>query len=137
MAAIMDMVNLEQGFKVGENIVRAVDDVSLSVNEGEVVCLVGESGCGKTTTGKMVVGLLRPTGGEVRFKGQDIWKMNDEDFRKYRMAVQIIHQDPYASFEPDAVHRRHHQRAAAPARHGAQSPGSARSCRPSCCAKSI
>jgi peptide/nickel transport system ATP-binding protein len=100
MAVIMDLVNLKQSFKVGKNFVHAVDDVSLSVNEGEVVCLVGESGCGKTTTGKIAVGLQQPTGGEVRFKGHDIWKMNNEDFRKYRKAVQIIHQDPYSSLNP-------------------------------------
>lgn len=100
MAAMMDLVNLERSFKVGRAVVRAVDDVSLTINEGEVVCLVGESGCGKTTTGKMAVGLLRPTGGEVRFRGQDIWRMNAGDFRKYRQAVQIIHQDPYSSLNP-------------------------------------
>jgi peptide/nickel transport system ATP-binding protein len=100
MAAIMQLVNLERSFKVGKLSVRAVDDISLTINEGEVVCLVGESGCGKTTTGKMAVGLLRPTGGEVRFRGQDIWKMVPQDFRIYRQAVQIIHQDPYSSLNP-------------------------------------
>ncbi len=100
MAPMMELVNLERSFKVGRAVVRAVDDVSLAINEGEVVCLVGESGCGKTTTGKMAVGLLRPTGGEVRFEGQDIWRMNATDFRKYRQAVQIIHQDPYSSLNP-------------------------------------
>ena len=99
-APIMDLVNLERTFKVGRQTVYAVDDVSVSINEGEVVCLVGESGCGKTTTGKMAVGLLRPTGGEVRFKGKDVWLMNADDFRKYRQAVQIIHQDPYSSLNP-------------------------------------
>jgi len=100
MSAILELVNLERSFRVGRHTVYAVDDVSFAVNEGEVVCLVGESGCGKTTTGKMAVGLLRPTGGEVRFKGQDIWKMNAADFRKYRQAAQIIHQDPYSSLNP-------------------------------------
>jgi len=100
MAVMMELVNLERSFKVGRAVVRAVDDVTLRINEGEVVCLVGESGCGKTTTGKMAVGLLRPTAGEVRFRGQDIWKMNATDFRKYRQAVQIIHQDPYSSLNP-------------------------------------
>jgi peptide/nickel transport system ATP-binding protein len=100
MAALMELVNLERTFGAGKRVVKAVDGVSVAVNVGEVVCLVGESGCGKTTTGKMAVGLLRPTGGEVRFKGQDIWKMNADEFRKYRHAVQIIHQDPYSSLNP-------------------------------------
>jgi peptide/nickel transport system ATP-binding protein len=100
MAPIMQMVNLSRSFKVGRATVHAVDDATLSIHEGEVVCLVGESGCGKTTTGKMAVGLLRPSSGEVRFRGQDIWKMNARDFRVYRQAAQIIHQDPYSSLNP-------------------------------------
>jgi peptide/nickel transport system ATP-binding protein len=100
MAAMMELVNLERSFKVGKAVVRAVDGVNLSVDEGEVVCVVGESGCGKTTTGKMAVGLLKPTGGEVRFRGKNIWQMDREEFRKYRQAVQIIHQDPYSSLNP-------------------------------------
>jgi peptide/nickel transport system ATP-binding protein len=85
---------------VGKATVYAVDDVSLAIHDGEVVCLVGESGCGKTTTGKMAVGLLRPTGGEVRYRGKDIWHMSPDEFRQYRQAVQIIHQDPYSSLNP-------------------------------------
>ena len=100
MAAMIELVNLERSFKVGKAIVRAVDGVNLSVNDGEVVCVVGESGCGKTTTGKMAVGLLRPTGGEVRYRGKDIWHMTPDEARKYRQAVQIIHQDPYSSLNP-------------------------------------
>ncbi len=97
---MLEMVNLGRSFKVGRAVVRAVDGVNLAVNEGEVVCVVGESGCGKTTTGKMAVGLLRPTGGEVRYRGKDIWHMSPDEFRKYRQAVQIIHQDPYSSLNP-------------------------------------
>jgi oligopeptide/dipeptide ABC transporter ATP-binding protein len=100
MAAMMELINLERSFKVGKEVVRAVDGVNLSVNDGEVVCVVGESGCGKTTTGKMAVGLLKPTGGEVRFRGKNIWQMDREEFRKYRQSVQIIHQDPYSSLNP-------------------------------------
>ena len=67
---VMELVNLERSFKVDKATIYAVDDVSLTINDGEVVCLVGESGCGKTTTGKMAVGLLRPTGGEARYRGK-------------------------------------------------------------------
>jgi peptide/nickel transport system ATP-binding protein len=64
------------------------------------LCLVGESGCGKTTTGKMVAGLLHPTSGRILFEGQDVWKLGGEAWRRYRRAVQIVHQDPYASLNP-------------------------------------
>lgn len=97
---VIELVNLSRTFEQRGRRVRAVDDVSLAVNEGEVVCLVGESGCGKTTTGKMIAGLIRPSGGEMRYGGHDIWRMGAAQFREYRMAVQLIHQDPYASLNP-------------------------------------
>ncbi|GBD16966.1 Oligopeptide transport ATP-binding protein OppF [bacterium HR26] len=87
-------------FKARRGGVKAVDDVSLSLEAGEVLCLVGESGSGKTTTGKIVAGLLKPTSGSVRFRGQDIWQMDKARFKAYRRAVQIVHQDPYASLNP-------------------------------------
>lgn len=100
MAPLMQLVNIERSFKVGRAWVRAVDGVNLSIREGEVLCLVGESGCGKTTTGKIAAGLLPPSSGQVLFQGQDIWRMNRQDFRRFRKAVQIVHQDPYASLNP-------------------------------------
>lgn len=99
MSALISLAHVSRTFRQGNRIVKAVDNVSLDINEGEIVCLVGESGCGKTTTGKMIAGLLRPTGGEVLFEGKDIWAMG-RDFKRYRQAVQIIHQDPYASLNP-------------------------------------
>jgi peptide/nickel transport system ATP-binding protein len=100
MSSLISLEHVSRTFRQGNRIVKAVDNVSLSIEEGEIVCLVGESGCGKTTTGKMIAGLLRPTGGEVLFEGQDIWTMERRDFTRYRQAVQIIHQDPYASLNP-------------------------------------
>jgi oligopeptide/dipeptide ABC transporter ATP-binding protein len=97
---IIELAGVSRTFEQRRKIVKAVDNISFSVNEGDVICLVGESGCGKTTTGKMVAGLLHPSSGEVRFRGKDIWKMNKEEFREYRLAVQLIHQDPYASLNP-------------------------------------
>jgi peptide/nickel transport system ATP-binding protein len=97
---LIELYGVSRTFRQGRRVVKAVDNVSLTIAEGEVVCLVGESGCGKTTTGKLVAGLLRPSSGQVRFLGKDIWKMNHADFQKYRLAVQIIHQDPYASLNP-------------------------------------
>jgi len=80
--------------------VAAVEAVSFAIGPGDVLCLVGESGSGKTTTGKVAAGLLWPTSGTVRFRGQDIWRSGREAFRSFRRAVQIIHQDPYASLNP-------------------------------------
>lgn len=77
-----------------------VTDVSFDIAPGEVLCLVGESGCGKTTTGKLIAGLIEPTGGTVRFEGVNIRDLKGRDFDRYRRSVQIIHQDPYASLNP-------------------------------------
>lgn len=96
----IELEHISRTFGSGDQRVTAVDDVSLSIQPGEIVCLVGESGCGKTTAGKIIAGLLKPTAGHVLFEGQDIWSMDKDAFSRYRYAVQIIHQDPYASLNP-------------------------------------
>ncbi len=100
MAPLIELKNVSKYFGSGRERVTAVDQVSLTVDQGEIVCLVGESGCGKSTTGRMAAGLLPISDGQVLFHGKDLAQMNREDFQVYRRAVQIVHQDPYASLNP-------------------------------------
>jgi peptide/nickel transport system ATP-binding protein len=98
---LIELKHLTRRFQVKRNLsITAVSDVSLSISAGEIVCLVGESGCGKTTTGKMIAGLLKPSEGEILFNGQDISHLKKDEWEKYRLGVQMIHQDPYASLNP-------------------------------------
>ena len=80
--------------------VRAVDDVSLHVNRSETLGLVGESGCGKTTVGRSILRLIEPTGGTIRFDGQDVMRLRGRKLRSLRKRMQIIFQDPYSSLNP-------------------------------------
>jgi peptide/nickel transport system ATP-binding protein len=90
-----------------DEVVKAVDGVDLDVHESDVVALVGESGCGKTTLGKTAVGLQRPTGGAVEYRGQDVWDAHDGasnvaiPYERIRKGLQIIHQDPGSSLNPN------------------------------------
>ena len=97
--ALITVMNLTHEYP-GSNGKRAVDDISFAIREGETFGLVGESGCGKTTTGRMLVRLLEITSGSVLFDGRDITKLQGKDLLSYRRQAQIIFQDPYASLDP-------------------------------------
>ena len=111
LSVIANVENLEKYFPVQKSFferlftrtrefVKAVDDVSFSIRRREVFTLAGESGCGKTTTGKLLVRLLEPTGGKIFFDGKDVTNLKGEELRLLRRKMQIIFQDPYASLSP-------------------------------------
>lgn len=87
-------------FGRGSSWLNAVDGVDFTINRGETLGIVGESGCGKTTVGKTLLRLYEPTAGQVLFDGVDIMKLNKDELRKYRQRMQIIFQDPYSSLNP-------------------------------------
>jgi oligopeptide transport system ATP-binding protein len=98
---LIEVKNLKKYFQVGKNAtLKAVDDVSFFIRKGETLGLVGESGCGKTTCGRTVMGMYSATGGEVIFDGVDVHKLNKKAKKDFARRAQIIFQDPYASLNP-------------------------------------
>ncbi|ACO84996.1 ABC transporter ATP-binding protein [Clostridium botulinum] len=98
---LIEVRNLKKYFKVGKDaILKAVDGVSFDIRKGETLGLVGESGCGKTTCGRTILGLYEATEGEVRFEGINIHDFNKKEKREFTKEAQIIFQDPYASLNP-------------------------------------
>lgn len=98
---LVEVKNLKKYFNVGSGaILKAVDNVSFSIKEGETLGLVGESGCGKSTTGRTMIRLYEATGGEVIFNGKDVHKLNKTEQKEFTKEAQMIFQDPYASLNP-------------------------------------
>ena len=97
---LLEVRNLKKYFPTNRGLLHAVDDISFSIERGKTLGLVGESGCGKSTTGRAVLRLLEPTAGDVIFEGENILKYNAFQMRKIRKDIQIIFQDPFASLNP-------------------------------------
>src|SRR5919108_4092241 len=105
--SLLEIHELKKYFPVGEGLfsrnkgaVKAVDGVTLSVDEGETLGIVGESGCGKSTLGRTILRLIEPTSGEIYFQGKNLLDLSQRELRDTRRQMQIIFQDPYASLNP-------------------------------------
>ena len=105
--ALLEVENLKKYFPVKKGIlsrtvgyVRAVDGVSFTLDRGETLGLVGESGCGKTTVGRSILRLIEPTDGRVVFNGKNLLDLDREELRNIRASLQIIFQDPFSSLNP-------------------------------------
>lgn len=97
---LLEVKRLKKYFQTPKGMLHAVDDVSFSIQRGKTLGVVGESGCGKSTTGRTILRLLEPTDGQVLFRGEDISRLSPEEMRKKRREMQIIFQDPFSSLNP-------------------------------------
>lgn len=97
---ILEVKNLKKYFQTPKGMLHAVDDVTFSIDEGKTLGIVGESGCGKSTTGRSILRLIEPTSGEIKFKGEDISKFDKKRMLQARRDMQIVFQDPFSSLDP-------------------------------------
>jgi oligopeptide/dipeptide ABC transporter ATP-binding protein len=103
---VLELKNLVKSYNVRSGIMgktrelRILENISFTLNRGDILSVVGESGCGKTTVGKVAAGLIKPTSGEILYHGKNPWTLPKQEFAEYRRKVQMIHQDPYQSLNP-------------------------------------
>lgn len=105
--ALIEIKNLSKEFAIEKNFfgvpkkkLKAVSNFNLSIDRGECVCIVGESGCGKSTTARLILKLIKPDSGEVRFEGENILKLDGSDLRTIRKDMQMVFQNPFSSLDP-------------------------------------
>jgi oligopeptide/dipeptide ABC transporter ATP-binding protein len=116
VSTLLDVDHVSHRYQAARDDRLVLRDVSVDIEPGQTLAVVGESGCGKTTLGRAMVGLIQPAEGTVSFEGTDIWKLRGAGYRRYRQAVQLVHQDPYGALNPGltvaeslAGGLRHHQ----------------------------
>ncbi|GEB31679.1 MULTISPECIES: ABC transporter ATP-binding protein [Brevibacillus] len=97
---LIEVRNLKKFFSIGDNTLKAVNDISFEIKRGETLGVVGESGCGKSTAGRTILRLYDATGGDVLFEGKSIMNLNHQEMKAMRRNMQMIFQDPYASLNP-------------------------------------
>ena len=97
---LIEVKNLKKYFKVNKGLLHAVDDLSFHIDRGETLGLVGESGCGKSTTGRTLIRLIEANDGEVLFGGKNVLTLNKRELHAYRQRMQMVFQDPYSSLNP-------------------------------------
>src|SRR4051794_33504209 len=98
--SLLEVKNVSKEFRRGHKVVRAVDDVSFTIEQGQTMSLIGESGSGKSTVGRIVLGLIKPESGQVLFEGKNLTDMSKRELRRMRSSISVVFQEPYESLNP-------------------------------------